>query len=506
MEEDLTCPVCLELYADPLMLPCSHSVCKKCLADIIKARAKAAKEGMECPSCRNQHNLSEERVEKLPRNLALENIVFRYQELQSTTISKSKSLDLSATPPTSLDLSSLELPVFEEERCEEFPCGMCEDAKESAAWFCHQCSVLYCQRCVDSYHPKRGSLQHHRLSRPTKGDCQAKEEVTYCGDHAEESTSIYCRGCQALVCHLCVCEGTGRHAGHKILDLDTAWTQVKESLGGYKERLESMITVTADRRLKTQQMMEEAETAYTSTQQRLVLQYGRLLQDLSSIVTAHKMAALSHLDCVHSARLSACSSHAAVVARQAQRLHSLMLRCKALLQEDRGRRVLQSSGEAPPLGTQVQELETQHSELASRHQHLCGDTEALSRVHGSLTEFTASAFDLLRKVAGDATEKCVAITPTIRSMVVTSPGKSDASSSNLESQSPSPSPRAGNRTLISWGFNSTTFNAEPLTQSSQWTVTVEKNTSKIGDVNSGYLFGVGVAADTLSSKDQVSVS
>ncbi len=34
MEDELTCPVCLELYADPLMLPCSHSVCKKCLQDI----------------------------------------------------------------------------------------------------------------------------------------------------------------------------------------------------------------------------------------------------------------------------------------------------------------------------------------------------------------------------------------------------------------------------------------------------------------------------------------
>ena len=45
MEEDLTCPVCLELYADPLMLPCSHSVCKKCLADIIKSRTKSGKEG-----------------------------------------------------------------------------------------------------------------------------------------------------------------------------------------------------------------------------------------------------------------------------------------------------------------------------------------------------------------------------------------------------------------------------------------------------------------------------
>ena len=45
MEEELTCPVCLELYADPLLLPCSHSICKKCLQDIIDNRYKSGKDG-----------------------------------------------------------------------------------------------------------------------------------------------------------------------------------------------------------------------------------------------------------------------------------------------------------------------------------------------------------------------------------------------------------------------------------------------------------------------------
>jgi len=48
MEEELTCPVCLELYADPLMLPCSHSMCKKCLEEMLNCRTRRT--GITCLS------------------------------------------------------------------------------------------------------------------------------------------------------------------------------------------------------------------------------------------------------------------------------------------------------------------------------------------------------------------------------------------------------------------------------------------------------------------------
>lgn len=509
MEEDLTCPVCLELFADPLMLPCSHSVCKKCLADICKSRDKAGKGGLECPSCRNQHNIFADRIDKLPRNLALENIVFRFQELQSTTISKSKSLDLSSTSPANLSLSlDIDLPVFEEERIEECLCGMCEGEKEKAEWFCKQCLVLYCRKCLETFHPKRGSLRHHILCPPLKIHCKEMEPTTMCSDHAEEASNIYCKGCQVLVCHLCVCEGAGRHAGHTIQDLHTAWTQIKESLGDFKVRLEGMMTVTEERHSQTQQLIQEIETVHVSTKEKVELQYDRLIQDVTHALTAQREAALRHLKAVHTSRLDACSTHATVVGNQLQQQQVLAQRCKDLLQEDKQRRVLQCAGEAPPLAVQVQELQIQHMELGTSHKQLSSDKDAITKLRCSLSEFRSSAFSLLRKLSGDATEKCIIITPTIRSVMVTSPGRVDNACvpSSSEAATPAHCPRAGNRTLISWGFNSTTFTAEPLTQSSQWSVSVEKNTSKIGNVNTGYLFGVGIAHEVLGSKDQVGMS
>ena len=46
----MTCEVCSEYYTDPLMLPCLHSFCKKC---IIKAKEKEGSPdtSLKCPTC-----------------------------------------------------------------------------------------------------------------------------------------------------------------------------------------------------------------------------------------------------------------------------------------------------------------------------------------------------------------------------------------------------------------------------------------------------------------------
>lgn len=67
-------------------------------------------------------------------------------------------------------------------------------------------------------------------------------------------------------------------------------------------------------------------------------------------------------------------------------------------------------------------------------------------------------------------------------------------------------PRVGNKCLTTWGFNSSSFTAEPLTFNAMWSVTVEKNASQMGDLKNGYIFGVGISFDKLSLKDQVGMN
>ncbi len=48
LEESLTCPICLDLFDDPRLLPCSHTFCCKCLRSTISNPSF-----VKCPLCRH---------------------------------------------------------------------------------------------------------------------------------------------------------------------------------------------------------------------------------------------------------------------------------------------------------------------------------------------------------------------------------------------------------------------------------------------------------------------
>ncbi|XP_060935208.1 uncharacterized protein LOC133011499 [Limanda limanda] len=63
LEEDLCCPVCHDVFRDPVLLSCSHSFCKYCVESWWKD-----KEVKECPLCKRRSS------KDVPPNLALKNL------------------------------------------------------------------------------------------------------------------------------------------------------------------------------------------------------------------------------------------------------------------------------------------------------------------------------------------------------------------------------------------------------------------------------------------------
>ncbi|XP_036418943.1 E3 ubiquitin-protein ligase TRIM39-like [Colossoma macropomum] len=63
-EEELSCPVCYDIFRDPVVLLCSHSVCKTCLQKFWET-----KRSRECPVCRRRST-----KDHPPCNLVLKNV------------------------------------------------------------------------------------------------------------------------------------------------------------------------------------------------------------------------------------------------------------------------------------------------------------------------------------------------------------------------------------------------------------------------------------------------
>ena len=74
------------------------------------------------------------------------------------------------------------------------------------------------------------------------------------------------------------------------------------------------------------------------------------------------------------------------------------------------------------------------------------------------------------------------------------PGKSDLT------------PRIQNKYLTTWGFSLTTFSGEQIKRTCSWTVTIERNSGYWGNLQTGYLFGIGISNEILNSKDLVGMS
>ncbi|KAI4888841.1 hypothetical protein NFI96_004040 [Prochilodus magdalenae] len=72
-EEDLSCPVCCDIFRDPVVLSCSHSVCKSCLQTFWTTKGSR-----ECPVCRRRSS-----KEEPLRNLALKNLCEAFLESRS---------------------------------------------------------------------------------------------------------------------------------------------------------------------------------------------------------------------------------------------------------------------------------------------------------------------------------------------------------------------------------------------------------------------------------------
>uniref|UniRef100_A0A1X7SVR8 RING-type domain-containing protein n=1 Tax=Amphimedon queenslandica TaxID=400682 RepID=A0A1X7SVR8_AMPQE len=173
----LVCGLCSEYYTDPLMLPCLHSFCMKCLEKVKEEQGREEK-SLKCPTCDANAPLPSGKVNGLTQNLWL-----AHKVLEATVREKITSKD-------------------------SIPCDQCTSSSDDAAVaFCCSCCLFLCDFCKKG-HKRMKKTVHHELielggKRVEGGSSFVSRQPTPCADHDYEIVRFFCQDCEMLVCRDC---------------------------------------------------------------------------------------------------------------------------------------------------------------------------------------------------------------------------------------------------------------------------------------------------------------
>uniref|UniRef100_A0AAR2KG10 Zinc-binding protein A33-like n=1 Tax=Pygocentrus nattereri TaxID=42514 RepID=A0AAR2KG10_PYGNA len=163
LEDDLICCVCCDIFRDPVVLLCSHSVCKACLKKFWKSKGSR-----ECPVCRKKFFKANP-----PRNLALKNVCEAFLESQNQNQNQTALASTSASPSAETEV----LCTLHSEKLKLF----CLDDQQPVCVVCHLSNSHENHRCcpVDEAVYDLKFVFPNRLSFQTQAqhtETQIKEE------------------------------------------------------------------------------------------------------------------------------------------------------------------------------------------------------------------------------------------------------------------------------------------------------------------------------------------
>ena len=212
--QDLHCGICSNVFTNPLMMPCLHSFCKKCLEQQLEEQGSSAG-SIKCPTCDTVSTLPSGGVASLPSNhwLAHQAEVSTYQQ--------------------------------KIEDGGNIPCDRCVKKTSGAAVaFCCNCCLFLCSSCQEDHQWWRETVSHELVSvGEKKKDMNTKVKVprkpVMCVKHSKKKLKFYCNQCQCLVCRDCI---TVEHSDHKRSYLEDVAAKEKESLMETLQEAEDAIT------------------------------------------------------------------------------------------------------------------------------------------------------------------------------------------------------------------------------------------------------------------------
>ena len=189
LSDQLTCPICLDDYTNPRVLPCLHVFCEHCLGRLVLRDAENLI--ATCPNCRRETRLPQEGVAGLPPAFYINHLFEVRDTLQKVS-----------------DPNKLR-------------CDMCEDG--NAKGYCRDCGEFVCEACI-TLHRKWKKFAEHEIA--TLGQIEAnvaelappKKVTMKCSKHPSEELKIYCETCNELICRDCTVKAHRDHQFDLVAD------------------------------------------------------------------------------------------------------------------------------------------------------------------------------------------------------------------------------------------------------------------------------------------------
>ncbi|TDG99558.1 hypothetical protein EPR50_G00195510 [Perca flavescens] len=307
LQEELTCPVCLDLYRDPHLLPCGHNFCKTCL-DRLKRQADRGR--FRCPECRESHRCGI----NFQKNFKLANIADDYRHRRRSTTA-------AATALKSRELLSSSLSAQQARSLFAVPCDYCPsvsaeasgvsavgegssaasvsqeegDKQEVAAAAesmfavktCLKCEVSMCQEHVKP-HLELPAFREHPLTEPMNDFWKRK-----CPDH-DEIYRYYCMDDKMCVCNACTIEGG--HSGHTIKTLKNTMKDLKGTLDKQLYRVERKYSM-AEKKLQEQREKERQNKKFMDDSEQCLNRLGEEMKaKILRFVTRLRECTRTHCD------------------------------------------------------------------------------------------------------------------------------------------------------------------------------------------------------------------
>ena len=182
LREEVSCPVCTNVYTDPKHLPCLHTFCLQCL----KHTTSHGRDTIRCPKC--------QAISRVPKSGDLRDL------------------------PTSFYLNGLiDVLAIKEWKTSPVRCDNC-DKKSSESSYCFHCCVFWCEKCIIGHNIIRSNKDHRVLALKDFHDKDYEDVMkrpAFCHkeDHNKEELKYFCKDCETPVCQICV---TIEHGGHNI--------------------------------------------------------------------------------------------------------------------------------------------------------------------------------------------------------------------------------------------------------------------------------------------------